>query len=232
MCYIFPTIKQLWWLLSCQVVSDCDIMDCSTPGSSLLDSLSEFAQIHVHWVSDAPNHLILCAPPLLLLHSIFPSIRLFSNELVLCIRWPKYWSFSFSIKPSNEYLGVTSLGLIGLISLQSEGLSRVFCSTTVWKHHKALYTWLSGIYFRGTQVDAYLQINQCDSPSNKMNVKIIWSSLYMQKIIWQNSRLIMIKNSQQSEYRRNIPPHNRGYYGNWNMSDKDKCHIISLTRDI
>ena len=108
MCYIFPTIKQLWWLLSCQVVSDCDIMDCSTPGSSLLDSLSEFAQIHVHWVSDAPNHLILCAPPLLLLHSIFPSIRLFSNELVLCIRWPKYWSFSFNISHSNENSGMIS----------------------------------------------------------------------------------------------------------------------------
>ena len=54
-----------------------------------------------------PNHLILCHP-LLLLPSIFPSIRFFSNELVLCIRWPKYWSFSFSISPSNEYSGLIS----------------------------------------------------------------------------------------------------------------------------
>ena len=54
------------------------------------------------------NHLILCCP-LLLLPSIFPSIRVFSNETVLCIRWPKYWSFSFSISPSNEYLGLISL---------------------------------------------------------------------------------------------------------------------------
>ena len=53
------------------------------------------------------NHLILYCP-LLILPPIFPSVRVFSNELVLCIRWPKYWSFSFSIKPSNEYLGVTS----------------------------------------------------------------------------------------------------------------------------
>ena len=53
------------------------------------------------------NHLILCCP-LLLLPSIFPSIRVFSNETVLCIRWPKYWSFSFSISPSNEYLGLIS----------------------------------------------------------------------------------------------------------------------------
>ena len=73
------------------------------------------------------NHHILCHP--LLLPSIFPSIRVFSNESVLHIRWPKYWSFSFSFSPSNEYLGLT-----GLISLQSKGLSRVFSNTTVQKH--------------------------------------------------------------------------------------------------
>ena len=76
------------------------------------------------------NHLILCRP-LLLLPSIFPSIRVFSNESVLHIRWPKYWSFSFSISPSNDWF---PLGLTGLISLQSNGLSRVFSSTTVQKH--------------------------------------------------------------------------------------------------
>ena len=56
------------------------------------------------------NHLFLCHP-LLLLPSIFPSIRVFSNELALCIRWPKYWSFSFSISPSKEYSGLISLGI-------------------------------------------------------------------------------------------------------------------------
>ena len=79
------------------------------------------------------NHLILCRP-LLLRPSIFPSIRVYSNESVLHIRWPKYWSFSFSISPSNEYSGLISLGLTGLISLQSKGLSKVFSSTTVQKH--------------------------------------------------------------------------------------------------
>ena len=69
--------------------------------------------------------------PFLLLTSIFPSIRIFSNESALCIRWPKYWSISFSISPSNEYSGLTPLGLTALISLQSKGLSRVFSSTTV-----------------------------------------------------------------------------------------------------
>ena len=79
------------------------------------------------------NHLILCRP-LLLLPSIFPSIRIFSNESALRMRWPKYWSFSFSISPSNEYSEWFPLGLTGLIALQSKGLSRVFSSTTIWKH--------------------------------------------------------------------------------------------------
>ena len=76
------------------------------------------------------NHLILCRR--LLLPSIFPSIRVFSNESVLHIRWPKYWSFSFS--PSNEYSGLISFRMDWLISLQSKGLSRVFSNTTVQKH--------------------------------------------------------------------------------------------------
>ena len=79
------------------------------------------------------NHLILCRPLLLLL-SIFPSIRVLSNELVLCIRWPKYWSFSFSISPSNEYSGLISFRMDWLVSLQSKGPSRVFSNTPVQKH--------------------------------------------------------------------------------------------------
>ena len=74
------------------------------------------------------NHLIFCCP-LLFLSSVFPSMGVFSNESALCIRWPKCWSFSFSISPSSEYLGLT-----GLISLQSKGLSRVFSNNTVQKH--------------------------------------------------------------------------------------------------
>ena len=77
------------------------------------------------------NHLILCRP-LLLLPSIFPSIRVFSNESVLRIRWPRYWSFSIS--PSNEHSGLISFRMVWLISLQSKGLSRAFSNTTVQKH--------------------------------------------------------------------------------------------------
>ena len=78
------------------------------------------------------NHLILCHP--LLLPSIFPSIRVFSSESVLHIKWPKYWSFNFSISPSNEYSGLISFRMDCLIYLQSKGLPRVFSNTEVQKH--------------------------------------------------------------------------------------------------
>ena len=79
------------------------------------------------------NHLILCCP-LLLRPSIFPNISIFSDESVLPIRWPKHWSFSFSISPSNEQPRLISFRMDWLISLQSKGLSRVFSNTTVQKH--------------------------------------------------------------------------------------------------
>ena len=79
------------------------------------------------------NHLILCRS-LLLPPSIFPSIRVFSNQSVLRIRWPKYWSFSFSISPSNEYSGLISFRMDWLISLLSKGLSRAFSNITLQKH--------------------------------------------------------------------------------------------------
>ena len=76
------------------------------------------------------NHLFLCCP-LHLLPSIFPSIRVFSSQSVICVRWPKYWSFNVNISPSNEYSGLIFIGLTGLICWQSMGLSRVFSNTTV-----------------------------------------------------------------------------------------------------
>ena len=79
------------------------------------------------------SHLILCCH-LLLLPPISPSIRVFSNESTLCMRWPKYWSFSFSIIPSKEIPGLISFRMDWWISLQSKGLSRVFSNTTVHKH--------------------------------------------------------------------------------------------------
>ena len=95
------SVAKLW-------LTFCDTLDCSTSGSSVihcLPSLLKFMSIESVMLS---NHLILCCP-LLLLPSIFPNIRVFSNESSLHIMWPKYWSFSFSISPSNEYSGLNPM---------------------------------------------------------------------------------------------------------------------------
>ena len=94
--------------------------------------LLELAQTHVHPVSYA----IQIVRPLLLQPSIFPSIRVFSNESVFLIRWPKYWSFTFSISPSNEYSGLIFFRIdwLDLLEGLSKGLSTVFSNTIVQKH--------------------------------------------------------------------------------------------------
>ena len=104
-----------------------------TTGFPVLHCLPELAQTHVHWVGDAvqPSYP-LC--PFLLLPSIFPQIKVFSSESALHIRWPKYWSFNFSISFSNDYSGLISFRIDWLISLQSKGLSRVFSNTTIREH--------------------------------------------------------------------------------------------------
>ena len=81
-----------------------------------------------------PSNNLILFRPLLLPSSVFLSISLFSNDSVFHIRWPKYWSFSFSVSPSNEYSGLISFRVTGWISLLSKGLSRVFSNTTVQKH--------------------------------------------------------------------------------------------------
>ena len=94
---------------------DCDPTDCRTPGFPVHHQLPAFTQTHVHWVSDAiqPPHLLSSPSP--------PSIRVFSNESVFRIRWPKYWSFSFSSSPSNEYSGLISFRMDWLDLLAVQG---------------------------------------------------------------------------------------------------------------
>ena len=99
----------------------CDSMDCSTPGIPIHHKNTELTQTHVHWVGDAIQPPFLCHP-LLLLPSIFPIIRVFSIESVFHIRWPKYWSFSFSISPSNEYSGLISFRMDWLDLLAVQGI--------------------------------------------------------------------------------------------------------------
>ena len=107
-------------------------------------------QTHVHQVDDAINHLILCHP-LLLLPSIFPSIKVFSNESALHIRWPKYWSFSFNISPSNEHPGLISfrmdwLGLLAVQGTLKSLLQHRSSKASILQHSAALIVQLSHPY--------------------------------------------------------------------------------------
>ena len=107
----FSILSKVWFfqlLLSPLIVSNSLLsQEYSTPSCPVLQYLLEMLKcLSIEWIM-ASNHLILCLP-LLLLHPVFPIIRLFSNESALHFRWPKYWSFCFSISPTNEYLGLIS----------------------------------------------------------------------------------------------------------------------------
>ena len=111
--YILCTLCYCYCSVAKSCLTLCDSLDCSTPASSGLHYFPEFAQISQNWLRFTSvelvilsNHLFLCHL-LPLLPSVFPSIRVFTNEFTLCIR-PKYWSFSFSISPSNDFSGLIS----------------------------------------------------------------------------------------------------------------------------
>ena len=131
--YQFSSVAQ-----SCPTL--CDPMDCSTPGLPVHHQLPEFTQ-SIESVMPS-NHLILCHP-LLLLPSVFPSIRVFANELALRIRWPKYWSFSFNISPSNKYSGLISFRMDWLDLFAVQGTLK-----SLLQHHssKASILWHSAFF--------------------------------------------------------------------------------------
>ena len=111
----------------------CDPMDCSTPSMASLSVTNSWSLLKLMSIKSVmpSNHLILCHP-LLLPPSIFPSLRVFSDESVLCIRWPKYWSFSFSISPSNEYLELISFRVDWLDLLIVQGTCK-----SLLQHHSS-----------------------------------------------------------------------------------------------
>ena len=121
----------------------CDPVNSSTPGLPVYHQLPEFTQNHAHWISDAiqPSHPLLS--PFLLPPSIFPSIRVFSNESALHIRWPKYWTFGFNISPSSEHPGLISfrMGRLDLLAVQGTLKSLL-------QHHssKASILWCSAFF--------------------------------------------------------------------------------------
>ena len=120
----------------------CDPMDRSTPGLPVHHQLPEFTQTQVHWFGNAIQPLVLCYL-LLLPSSIFPSIKVFSNESTLCIRWPKYWSFSFNISPSNKHPGLISFSMDWLDLLAVQGTLK-----SLLQHHssKASILWCSAFF--------------------------------------------------------------------------------------
>ena len=129
-------ISQAYLVLFSSITQSCPIlwdpMDCSTPGFPVHHQLLELTQLMSIELVMPSNHLILCCP-LLLLPSIFPRIRVFSSESVLCIRWPKYWNFSFSISPSNEYSGLISFRMNWLDLLAVQGTLK-----SLLQHHTQL----------------------------------------------------------------------------------------------
>ena len=150
-------------------------MECSTPGFPFLQHLPELAQFMSIEVSDAtqPYH-ILCHP--LLLPSIFPSIRVFPNQSVLHIRWPKYWYFSFNISPSNEHPGLISFRMDWLDLLAVQGTLR-----SLLQHHssKASILWCSA-FFTVQLSHPYVtppvlsQINVASYPHQHPELSVFW----------------------------------------------------------
>ena len=132
--WVLKDLNQKWQfssvIQSCPTL--CDPMDCSTPGLLVHHQLLEFAQTHVHWVSDAnqPSHPLSSPSPAFSLSSI----RVFPNESALRIRWRKYWSFSFNISPSNEHPGLISFRMDWLDLLAVQGTRNSFFQHTVQKH--------------------------------------------------------------------------------------------------
>ena len=119
-----------------------DPMDHSTLGLPIHHQLPKSAQTHLHWLVMKSDHFTLCHP-ILLLPSIFPTIRIFSNESPLGIRWPKYWNFSFNVSPSDEHPGLISFRMDWLELLTVQGTLK-----SLLLHHslKASILWDSSFF--------------------------------------------------------------------------------------
>ena len=140
---VFPALSCCSVAKSCPTL--CDPMDRNRLGFPVLPYLLEFAQTHVHWVDDAI--LLIPCGPLLLLPSILPSIRVFSNGSALRIRWPKCGNFNFSISPSNEYSGLTSFSIDWLNLLAVQGTLK-----SLLQHHSSKASFLQHSAFFMTQL--------------------------------------------------------------------------------
>ena len=145
-------------------------MNCSTPGLPVHHQLPEFTQTHIHLSVMPSSHLILCRP-LLLLPPIPPSISVFSNESALCMRWLKYWSFSFSISPSKEHPGLISFRMDWLDLLAVQGTLK-----SLLQHHssKASIFWRSAFFI--------VQLSQPYMTTGKTIALTRWT--FVGKVMW------------------------------------------------
>ena len=164
---------------SCQ--TPCDPMDCSTPGLPVHHQLLSLLRLTSLESVMPSRHLILCHP-LLLLPSIFPSSRVFSNESALCIRWPKYWSFSFSIRPSNEHPGLISFRMDWLDLLAVQGTLK-----SLLQHHSSKASVLQGSAF------FIVQLSHPHTTTGKSIALIRWTFVgkVMSLLFYMQSRLVI-----------------------------------------
>ena len=161
-------------------------MNCSTPGFPVHHQLPEFTQTHVHWVGDA----ILCCP-LFLLPPIPPSIRVFSNQSTLCMSWPEYWSFSFSIIPSKKHPGLVSFRMkwLDLLAVQGtfKSLLQHHSSKASILQHSAFFTkWCRWSYLQSRNKDTDIENNCMDTRGEReggMNWEI-GTDIYMLLILY------------------------------------------------
>ena len=162
-------------------------MDCSRPGFPVHHQLPEFTQAHVHWVSDA---IQLSRPlsSLLLLPSIFPSIRVFSNESVLPIRWPKYWSFSFNISSSKEYSGLISIKMDWLDLFEVQGTLK-----SLFQHHssKASVLWHS-VFFIVQLSHPYMTTGKTVAFPLTPQLKVTYPSVLFKKCVFNGILISLV----------------------------------------
>ena len=141
------SLVYLFWFSSVQLFSRVRLFETpwTAAGQASLSITNSWSQLKLMFIESVmpSNHLILCCP-LLFLSSIFPSIRVFSNESVLCIRWPKYWSFSFSISPSNEYSGLISFRINWFDLLAVQGTLKSLLQHTVQSINSLALSFLYG----------------------------------------------------------------------------------------
>ena len=209
-------------------------MDCSTPGLPVHEQLLEFTQIHVHWVGDAiqPSHP---RHHLLLLPSIFPSIRVFSNESAFHIRWLKHWSFSFNLSPSNERSGLISFRMDWLDLLAVQGTLK-----NLIQHHSSkasillcsafFIVQLSHLYMTTTKTIACTRWTFVDKV-----MSLLFNMLYRLVITFlQRSKRLLISWLQSPFAVILEPPQNKvchcfhcfPIYLPW--SDETRCHDLSF----